>query len=595
MLIRLYSETDLLVQNIIFVPGINIILGKYSADTKEGRGINGIGKSSLIRLINYLLLSESAEKIFFDEKYDFLRDQKHNIILELKIQDETFFIKRNFDKEDKVFFGINPTNLETYARVELKKILGNKFFPVVNKEVYIEGNRFGTLINFFIKDDLKHQQRIDPLNFLSYSTKAREISIYNFFLLNLPTLNVLNYDELAGEFEKYSKTIKALEEKVKAETGKSLEELKTDRLKIESNINILERSLKDYTFLENYKNIENELIEITGEINEKLKEYHSNNRKLRKIKESYQFSQEVDIKEIQKIFNEVLNNFGNLVSKRIEDVIKFKQEILENRNKFLVNRENHFQKQIDQILQEISELEIKRSKQYKLLEERGALESITNTYEQLIKEKTYLESNLAILKQVDEIQVMLSDLDVSISEVKRDILSDLKNSANTLDELRRLFQEILKNAIFLDEDLSHAYFDVATNTNSKRNQLPFKIELKIPKADALGQSRLNIVAYDIMVFLYNIRNKRAFPDFLVHDGVFHSIAKNTMVNTLNYIYHQHLASPHFQYILTFNEDEIYIPSDKEDLYGKFDFDWRENLIAEFEDTPEKMLFKRAFN
>ncbi|MBI5676260.1 MAG: hypothetical protein HZC48_10625 [Nitrospirae bacterium] len=80
MLVQLYSETDLLLKAFRFEPGINIILGKYSGD-RENKGINGIGKSSLVRLIDYAMLSNSAEKRFSQPKYDFLRIENHNLRL----------------------------------------------------------------------------------------------------------------------------------------------------------------------------------------------------------------------------------------------------------------------------------------------------------------------------------------------------------------------------------------------------------------------------------------------------------------------------------------------------------------------------------
>jgi uncharacterized protein YydD (DUF2326 family) len=273
MLVQLYSETDLLLKAFSLEPGINIILGKYSGD-REQKGINGIGKSSLVRLIDYALLSRSAEKRFSQPKYDFLRNENHNIVLEFKINGQSYFIKRYFLKDEKALFGTASSELEEYTKAELKKILANKFFPFQNDKVFFEGNRFGTLINFFIKDDLEHQKRAEPLNFLSGSSKAREIAIYNFFLLGLPTNNIIKYDEVAKEYDDFSKTVKGLEDKLRIDYGKSIEEFKSERIKIEQSISLLENSLKNYKFLGNYKNIETQLVDATRQINEKLKEYH---------------------------------------------------------------------------------------------------------------------------------------------------------------------------------------------------------------------------------------------------------------------------------------------------------------------------------
>ena len=594
MLVRLYSETNLLVKDISFEPGINIILGRYSGD-KEAKGINGIGKSSLVRLINFCFLSASAEKIFGQPKYDFLKKGDHNIILEFVYDDKKYFLKRSFAELDKVQFGSIPTKLETYEKAEMKKLLTNVLFPIENDEVFFEGNRFGTLLNFFLKDDLESQKRFDALNFLGYSgANVKDIAIYNFFLLNLPTKNLLQYAEVSKDYDDKSSAVREMEKTVKATTGKSIEEFKTEKIQVEQKISLLERSLSDYNFLEKYKNIEVELIELTKKINEQLEIYHIYNHDLKRLKDLYTYDIAIDTEQIKKLLNEALQTFGDLVKKSLDEVIGFKKDILANRNKFLVKKEQNLQKNIDAALKSLSTLEAQRSILYRKLKEKGALESIENTYKDLINEKTTLERTMQYIGNIEEIQNILIDLDVTISELKRDILNDLSKYEGALNLMRGLFKEILENAIFIDESSDNAYFDIKRLTNTKRNQLPFKFEVEIPKAEALGQARLKLIAYDLMVFFNSIRNGRKLPDFLVHDGVYHSISHKSMINTLNYISRQFNQTPTFQYIATFNEDEIEVSEENEGTYGKFDFNWKEDVILTLSDVKENMLFRQVF-
>ena len=594
MLVRLYSETNLLVKDISFEPGINIVLGKYSGD-KEANGINGIGKSSLIRLINFCFFSASAEKIFNQPKYDFLKKGKHNIVLEFISNEKKYFIRRFFSNLDKVDFGSIPSQLETYEKAEIKKLLTNVLFPIESSEVFFEGNRFGTLLNFFIKDDLESQKRFDPLNFLGYSgANNKDIAIYNFFLLNLPTKNLLQYAEVSKDYDDKSGAVREMEKTVKATTGKSIEEFKTEKIQVEQKIALLEKSLSDYNFLENYKNIEIELIELTKKINKQLEIYHTYNHDLKRLKELYTYDINIDTEQIKKLLNEALQTFGDLVKKSLDEVIGFKKDILVNRNKFLVRKEQNLQSNIDVALKSLSTLETERSNLYKRLKEKGALESIENTYKDLINEKTSLERTMQYIGNIEEIQNILIDLDVTISELKRDILNDLSKYEVALNLMRGLFKEILENAIFIEESSDNAYFDIKRLTNTKRNQLPFKFEVEIPKAEALGQARLKLIAYDLMVFFNSIRNERKLPDFLVHDGVYHSISHKSMISTLNYISRQFNQNPKFQYIATFNEDEIEVAEENESTYGKFDFNWKENIVLTLSDVKENMLFRQVF-
>jgi len=596
MIKRLFSNTGLLVQDFKFHSGINIILGKYSGD-KEATGVNGIGKSTLIRLIDYAFLSDSAQKIFSNKKYDFLREEEHNIILEFEIDNKPFFIKRDFFPKSNIYFGSSLNSLDEFEKTELKSILTNLFLPVEKDDVFFDGNKFRTIFDFFIKDDLDNQKRFDPLNFLKYSANVKEKAIYNFFLLDLPTKHLLNYNEQSKEYDKFSSAINTAEEKIKIDTGKSIQEYKSERFNIDQRITLLENSLDNYQFIEKYKNIEQHLLEVTKLINSKLTEYNSLENKLNKIRESYTVNQNIETKEIRKIYNEVVENFGNHVAKTLDEVIDFKNNILENRKKYLIQKEDKLQQAINEVLNEISNLEIKRSNYYKGLDEKGALDSIKNTYEELIIEKSELEKNLQVIKQIDEYQDMLTNLNVTISEVRRLISIELKEFEDKINDLRKLFFDILKKAIFVDESYDTAYFNITLNPSANRTKLPFDIEIEIPKADALGQSRLKIVAYDLMVFLNNIANNRKLPDFLIHDGVFHGISLKTRINTINYVYHKYLENAknkQFQYILTFNEDEITIPDNKATEYGEFDFNFQKSIVAEFQDVADKTIFKQIF-
>ncbi|WP_241277852.1 DUF2326 domain-containing protein, partial [Chryseobacterium mucoviscidosis] len=413
MLIKIYSETNL-IDTVPFHNGINIILGKYSGD-KEARGINGIGKSTLVRLVDFTLLSGKAEKRFAQKKYDFLRDDDHTITLEFDIQGQKYFIKRGFSDTKKIFFGKRPDALDEYEKPEMPKVLEGIFFPTENNEVFFEGKRYGTLMEFFVKDDLQNQQRADPLNFVSYNANAREKALYNFYLLNLPTKTLLKYNEVSSEYERYNNTVKSLSEKVKADTGKDIQEFRTERLKIEKDIAALESSLKEYNFLANHKEIEQKLNQVISEINEQSIIYHNTNRKLDKLKSSYNEVSSIDLDKIRKLYNETVATFGNFVKRSLDEVIDFKKQLLANRNKYLLEEEKKLQSSIDQSLIQLEKLEKDRSQLFSLLKERGALDRIESTYERLVNEKTLLERNTSIVREIDEIEEILGNSNIVIA------------------------------------------------------------------------------------------------------------------------------------------------------------------------------------
>lgn len=97
-LISLTSGTNLF-NPVVFKDGLNIILGKYSNSDKD---INGIGKSTIVKLIDFCLLADGPKKTFFSEKYKFLKN--HNVILKFSIANTPYCIQRNFTSKKLVLF-----------------------------------------------------------------------------------------------------------------------------------------------------------------------------------------------------------------------------------------------------------------------------------------------------------------------------------------------------------------------------------------------------------------------------------------------------------------------------------------------------------
>ncbi|MCY3998590.1 MAG: DUF2326 domain-containing protein [Flavobacteriaceae bacterium] len=416
--------------------------------------------------------------------------------------------------------------------------------------------------------------------------------MYSFYLLNVPTKNIVQFNKVSNDYDLKKKTLKVLTDKFQTDTGKGINEFRSEILKIEKKIHRLEDSLNNYDFLETHQDIQVELNKVINQINKKSTVYHTTNRELEKLKTSYSDVSNIDVDKIKKLYNDTKSKFGSFVKKTLDEVIEFKKQLLENRHKYLLEQENKLTKVIEITLEQLKDLEKKRSQLLLSLKEKGALDKIESTFEKLIEEKTQREKNMTSIKQIEEIETSITMHNAEITKIIVEIVNEVKHESNKLDDLRYLFQEILENAIYLDENFDGSYFDITVNSKSNRN--PISISIQIPKADALGQERLKIVSYDLMVFLNNRRTHRRNPDFLIHDGVYHAISRRTISHVLNYVYHKANRLENFQYVLTFNEDEI-------DFYGKdvskvekLKFDLSDYIIAQLSDDEEKTLFKRFF-
>ncbi len=587
---KLYSETGLF-DRVNFISGINIIRGVYTTNTeKETRDINGVGKSTLVRLIDFALLSDSARSDYFntkDEKYAFLKG--HSVVLEFEADGRSYFIKRVFEDSRNPKFGMDMSSLETYEEAELRSILSNLFFGRTTYNGYFEAAWFRKLLKFFIKDDINNFERKDPLNFIDRYKRKFEIYAYNLFLLDLPNRSVVSFDELKGKIEDLQKQKRKLISRLKEETGKKIEEVNSEIVMLDEKIKSFERSITEYKFLGTYTEVENRLVVISTEISSLLIKLTSLKRKLNEYKKSYEYEIEIDTEQIAKQYSEIKDTFGGVVKNKLDDVIAFRKKLAENRQIFLKDKEAELNQEIKDISSQISSLEEKRAHLYKLLDEKKELDSIKNTYTLLIEEKTKKERLLTSISDVNRLDEEIYKKKMEITQAIASIAEEINQVQDKIKRISALFFEIIGRTF--PDNAKEAVFDIRPNPEVAS---PLRISVDVPKSAALGNTRFKILAYDLTVFLNIITTKRNLPRFLIHDGIFHGIGIKTVVRTLNLIHSKHLQFPNFQYIITANENEISVPSDKKDIYGKYDFNMNDHIIATYKDNPEQMIFKREY-
>lgn len=583
LLKKLYSSTNLF-DPVVFKEGINTILGVYSKKEGATGSLNGIGKSTTIRLIDYLLGSESGKDIFDIENYTFLKD--NDAILEFSLDNKDYVIKKVFSEPDSIHLGTTLESLEKYTLPEFRKIMCSIFFREESDDLFIENGDFRNLIGFYVKDDLNNAERKSPLEFISQFNKKFDTYALNLYLMGIKNDAVYKFANLKDSYDELNKQRKKQIDKLKEDTGKEIEEVSSEMLKIENRIKVFEKSVNEYQFLEAYSNSEQKLIEIANEISTLLHEHNLLSKKLAEYRKSYNYSVEIDPKYVSQQYNEVKEVFGEIIKKKLEEVIEFRKVISENRRLFLKDKESEIESRLDKIESKISEWEKERSRIYKTLEEKRAFDSLKNTYNNLIEEKAKLQRLSGIIDGIEgldqEILNKSKNMDSQVSIIK----SQVNSCQEKILEISKLFFKIIDEVLGRGNS-NDAVFSILPNLNRKNS--PISINLDVPKSRSLGKRRLGVLVYDLTIFLNSIFNQMKLPKFLIHDGIFHAIDIKPVSNTLNYI--NNLSKEQkFQYIITANEGDLHL--NKEESITNYNFNIKDTIIKTYTDYPEEMFFRR---
>lgn len=586
-LISLASPTNLF-KEIVFRDGLNIILGKYS---QEGKDINGIGKTSIVRMVDYCLLADGPKKVFSEIKFDFLK--KHIIALKFSIGRDVYLIERDFSNKSMAYLSINGGDSIEYSDKDLRLILGNR---VLESEAYAgiyDPTWYRSLMNFFIQEDEAFLKRDSDAveSFIPGNSRKPELLTLNLFLLGLDNTGIWKYDGRKKELRAYQSDRSRVEQQITEDTGASVDLLKVEIESIERKVRHFEESLSTFKFDKAYDDVEQKINELSGKISLLTKEHVQEKEKLRDIDESLTVRLEIDVDKLSRLYESINGQFAEFVKKSFKEVIGFREEITFSRWAFLQQRQQAITESLGKIKNKISELEESRSRLYKRLEEQKAFDAIKASYQSLIEERTSLLEKSTYIRQLEATEEKISSKKHEIAKIVIEMVQSKNDMQDQLVAIKEIFHELVKKSVDIGASDSQPYLNIDISPN---NNSPLNIRLEVPRSGSLGKGRLEILAYDLTVFIRACQLGRELPRFLIHDGVFHGIAHKTRINLLNYLDKKFEEIPNVQYIITLNEDEIGMPNESEELVGHLDFSLESRAIAILGDAPSLMLFGSEF-
>ncbi len=593
MIRRLWSPTGLLCESLRFGPGLNLIVGRY-ANMAPSENINGIGKSTLVRLIDYLLLSETAEKTFNKPRYRFMKEERHELCLDLELKGAALRIRRRFGDRGSVFLQRGEEGEFRYTVEEAKVLLDTLFFPEEASR-QLPGVRFRSLMPFFIKDDLKSQTRIDPIEFISHrGTNKQELMTLNLFLLGLPNAPLVRMGEQVKVLQETQKSKKRLQQRIEVETGKKVQALRTELGTQRKELAQLQASLSDLNQSGDFQAVSQILVQLDDKIRDLRGQVEKSDRQLSRLERFVKVPHEVDLTDISEQYAQVSRALGSAIRKSLEEVMTFRQSLAEERLRFHGEQMRHLTDYRRDTLMALDELEGQRAALLRSVSNDGTA-SLSEAFARLAKRQVEVERVASTLEDIAQADILAEDQARQAEMERHNTITALRGAAERIEAIRERFIDIVDNVIKPEtvEERENAWLDIETRQGSIKTS-PVDIKVQVPREDALGRHQGALVAYDFTVFFNAVAQRLQLPRFLIHDGAYHSISRRTVVAALNYVVQQehHWEDEPFQYIATFNEDELPLAEALSVRDGGINFNVEERTVITL--TPEKRLLGRSF-
>jgi uncharacterized protein YydD (DUF2326 family) len=500
------------VREVKFVAGVNLVVAERSKTATDKDSRNGLGKTTLFRIIDFCLGSDVNKKGTLQAK----QLPGWEFSLELDIRDRRISVTRAVD-DDKVVriagdvsgwpIPTNELGLDgwvSYSLEDWKKIVGWAFFdlPAQKKS---ERETFSmpsarTLLHFFIRktfDDPLYPVKVAKLDTLTIS-----------YLLGLNWEYISQLNEVKSK-EKEAGTIKAAANLELKRWLKTEKVLQTECRALESMMNDIKTQLQDFNVLPGYAEIEEKVNKLTIEIHALKNKVISEQSRLN-VAKGQLIRVRNELKPVNELYEKCGLVFPDAVRERLENVQAFHEAVTGNRRLILDRETRRLQASIDAAnAQVLAKSEEKRAAMG-ILKTGGALEEYTKLNQRYTDMARDLQSKLDCLRRLNEAKNSLN----SLKEKKVEIAAVARNE---YEELRSVWDESEKFFNNLTQEFYQTPGTLGIELMGENKKWGFKFEPHIPSDESGGIMTISFFSFDMTVF-HQQRVCNRMMDFIIHDS-----------------------------------------------------------------------------
>lgn len=557
---KLYSN-DNRFREVIFNKNFNIVLGEIRYVDYLNRDSHNLGKSTLVDLIDFMLL-KSIDKSHFLKKIKGFED--HIFYLEIELNSGKYItIKRSVKLNTKISMKFHEERhmdfrncIEwDYENIPLKSSDKNKnpkdiLQKALNFDVLGDESYRKTLGYFFrTQNDYRDVFKLQKHQGADTDWKPALFELLGF--------------SSGFMIEKYK-----LDEKIKRKKDlahKIQEELKTDSGEVDKINGLIEIKqeerdkilswLDHFNFYQKESNISKEVLEdIENEVAKYNTQRYNLDFEIQQIKESLKEKVEYNLEDVLEIYKEVEIYFAEDLKKSYEQLLEFNKKVAVERQKYLLQTLEEKEKRRNWIDDELKVLNDKRVNMLEGLKNTNTFDKYNKYRSDLIDVERELERYKSELESIDNVKNIdreIYSLSEELSSMKNKLSEQVIEGTEVYKEIRRDFHEYVKYILNKDAMLS-----IRINTNGNAD---FNAEILNDKNEETAQNsghtykKILCACFDLAV-VKNYVN-RSFYRTIYHDGCLESLDPRKRKKYLNLI-RKITQEYNIQYILTCLKSDI---------------------------------------
>lgn len=561
-LVKIYSNKNF--KNIKFNEHFNTVIAFIQS--KDKKDTHNLGKTTLIRVIDFLLLAQinkNKDELFSNDV--FIGQIFYG---EFKLNNGNYLIiKRSVDLPTKISFKINDielSNFETNIRWDFKEIPFEKAREILNKDLgfnVLEKWSYRKSITYFLRSQ---QDYLDVFKLNKFKGKHKDWKPFIFDLLGFNGELIKKKLELEEDIEEFKKKLITL--KLEAQIDTSEKDRLEGLLEIKLNeLDDIEQLINKFNFYKKDLGINKEIVEtIDIQLQTLNTERYRISYEINKIEKSLSdIVEDIEVEKIETLFNEVNLYFPEQLKKKYENLVKFQKSITIERKIYLKDNLIELKHEYKLGNKDIEELENKKSELLSILTEQDSYHKFKEYQKSLTKIEVEIERIKDKLKAIDNSLILEKEIEEKKELVNKKIeelriaLLERKHSS-----INKIFNGIIKEILN-----TNALISLGIN---KQGNIEYNADYQNPndllvtsQAQGTTYKKILCVAFDLSL-LINYSNK-SFYRFVYHDGVLEGLDDRIKVRYIKFV--KNVCKKYdLQYILTLIDSDL--PKEQLDVFSE---------------------------
>jgi uncharacterized protein YydD (DUF2326 family) len=247
---------------------------------------------------------------------------------------------------------------------------------------------------------------------------------------------------------------------------------------------------------------------------------------------------------VGRIYKEAGVALPGVTLRRLEDVQRFHDSIIENRRAFLAAEMDRLRRETSRRDQQVESLTAKRASTMEVLRTHGALEEYTLLQKRHMTTVNNLNSISTLIENLKTFQSSLSDIRIAQEELQK--------------KARRDYQErrsIRERAISIFNAYSERLYNAPGKLVIDVGPTGFKFDVEIERSGSAGVTNMKVFCYDLMLARL-WADRVSSPRILIHDStIFDGVDERQRALALETAA-EDAQQFCFQYICTLNSDNV---------------------------------------